>query len=303
MGGLRRRGADLPGHHGTFGKPLGLLGVHRDVLQTRSGTPARSPAVHDAGAPGHALRLRKPRLRGHRRQRHELAGQRLLHPVPVLDHHPPGTASGDARRRAAHRRQHMGRPGRRSRRGPGLHLHRHVLVLGRRGRGLRALVDVHGAGRVADAQMGGAGRRTPLLALDRADRLPDGTLDRRAHPQPALHPRAGLHLLLPQDRHGDLARHRPLEARVRGDDRLRQQHHHPLHRLDRGADRHAVRQHVRPAGQLGHHALRAGADHRPGMGRMGRPQTGPRAAQHHPALDDHDSRRLFVLRLGDHPRR
>ena len=82
-------------------------------------------------------------------------------------------------------RQHMGRPGRRSRRGPGLHLHRHVLVLGRRGRGLRALVDVHGAGRVADAQMGGAGRRTPLLALDRADRLPDGTLDRRAHPQPA----------------------------------------------------------------------------------------------------------------------
>ena len=197
----------------------------------------------------------------------------------------------------------MGRPGRRSRRGPGLHLHRHVLVLGRRGRGLRALVDVHGAGRVADAQMGGAGRRTPLLALDRADRLPDGPLDRRAHPQPALHPRAGLHLLLPQDRHGDLARHRPLDARVRGDDRLRQQHHHPLHRLDRGADRHAVRQHVRPAGQLGHHALRAGADHRPGMGRMGRPQTGPRAAQHHPALDDDDSRRLLFLRLGDHPRR
>ncbi len=151
--------------------------------------------------------------------------------------------------------------------------------------------------------MGGAGRRTPRLALDRADRLPDGPLDRRAHPQPAVYPGAGLHLLLPQDRTGDVERHRVVNRDLRRADRLRQQLHHPLHRLVRGADRHAVRQHVRPAGQLGHHALRAGADRRPGMGRMDRPQAGPRAAEHHPALDDDDPRRLLVLRLGDDPRR
>ena len=36
----------------------------------------------------------------------------------------------------------------------------------------------------------GTGRPAPLDAMDRADRLPDGAFDRRAHPQPADRSRA-----------------------------------------------------------------------------------------------------------------
>ena len=197
----------------------------------------------------------------------------------------------------------MGRAGRRSRRCAGLHLHRHLLVLGHRGRGLCPLVHVHGPRGLAHAQMGGAGRPAPRLALDRADRLPDGPLDRRAHPQPADHPHAGVHLLLPHDRPRDVARRRVDDARGRGRARVHQQHHHPLHGLDRRADRHAGGQYAGTSGQFGHGGLRAGAHPRTGLGFVESPPSGARRPEHPAALDDDDPRGLLLLRLDDHPRR
>ena len=154
---------------------------------------------------------------------------------------------------------------------------------------------------MADAQMGGGGRPAPLVALDRTDRLHDGTVDRRAHPQPADHPGAGVHLLFPHDGEGDLQGHRLRHAdRGRHPD-LRQQHHHPLHGLRRGDARPFLRQHAGAARQLGHGALRTGADRRHGLGFVVHTPQRQGRVEHHPALDDHDPHRVLVLRFGDDP--
>ena len=52
--------------------------------------PARSTALHAAGPPGHDTGTLDVLCTPHG-ERHELPGQRVLHPVPFLDDHPPGT--------------------------------------------------------------------------------------------------------------------------------------------------------------------------------------------------------------------
>lgn len=48
MGGIRRGCRNVSPHDGVVVEPLGLLGVRRDIVQTRSGTPAGCAAVHAA---------------------------------------------------------------------------------------------------------------------------------------------------------------------------------------------------------------------------------------------------------------
>ena len=116
----------------------------------------------------------------------------------------------------------------------------------------------------------------PRLALDRTDRLPHGTLHRRAYPQPAVYPRAGLHLLLPQETRYLRVGHRRNHAPRRSADRLPEQHHHPLHRLVRGP--RSTRSSSIPSGCPSTPEWRSspGADPRSGLGRVESPPKGPR---------------------------
>ena len=58
---------------------------------------------------------------------------------------------------------------------PGLYVQRHVLVLGRRGRGIRVLVAVHRHRVLADIEVGRRGRPASQRPLAHPDSLPDGT--------------------------------------------------------------------------------------------------------------------------------
>ena len=181
----------------------------------------------------------------------------------------------------------------------GLHLHRHLLVLGRRRRGLRPVVAFHGAGGVAHAQMGGAGRLAPLGTVDRADRLLHGALDRRAHPEPADHPGTRLHLLLPHRKAGHAARRRLRAARRLRHPALHQQPDHSLHGIHRRDVRRAVRQYVRTPRQFGHRLLLAGAHRHAGLGLVVRLPPQQARVEHRAARRHDDPRRLLVLRFGD----
>ena len=151
--------------------------------------------------------------------------------------------------------------------------------------------------------MGGTGRRTPFLALDRADRLSDGTVDRRPHPQPADDPRTGLHLLLPQDG-PDYAQRRSLRHARRGRHPAgHQRHHHALLGLHRSDGRCFLRQHAGASGQFGHDGLRTGAHRRSRMGLVGDLPARQNGVEHHPAQHDDDSGGLLLLRLRNDPRR
>ena len=161
------------------------------------------------------------------------------------------------RQRGAYESQHRGRIGYRCGRSTRLYLHRHLLVLGRRRRSICPLVDVHRPGGVAHAQMGGTGRPAPLDALDRADRLPDGAFDRRAHPQPADRSRAGIHLLFPQNAAHHVQRYCGQHPHFGRDSGFHQQYHHPPYGLYRRLVRPLLRQFTGIARQFRPRVLRS----------------------------------------------
>ncbi len=84
----------------------------------------------------------------------------------------------------------------------GLHVERHVLVLGRRGRGLCVLVVLHRAGVLADTQVGKPCPHAPQRQISDTDSLCDRHLYSRAPAQPAVYPRhRSGHLLPSVERH------------------------------------------------------------------------------------------------------
>ena len=297
---LRHRCVHLHRHNGTVGQSLGLLGIHRNLLQARSGPPARGSALHDDGPSGnHARPFGAICAAG--RQYHELSGQRLLHPLHVLDHHPPRPTHLSGCRARTVRRKRLDGAGGRRRRSPGIYLHRHLLVLGRRRRSLFPVVDVHGARGLAHAQVGGSGRRTPRHALAHPHRLSHGAFDRHPHPQPADHPRAGLYLLFPQipERYVQGILHR-LGHRA-GNPLFHQRTDHPLYGLYRRHDRRPGGQHLRAAGQHGYRILLAGALRRIGLGHMVHAPARTCGVEHPAAGYDGHSAGIQLLCYGHDP--
>lgn len=86
LGGIRHRFGSLPAHNGTDRQFVGLHGIYRHILQTRSGPPSRSASFHDSGTNIHAVLFRKSGKRGHDGQCHVEYSQRIHDSVPVLDH-------------------------------------------------------------------------------------------------------------------------------------------------------------------------------------------------------------------------
>ena len=109
-------------------------------------------------------------------------------------------------------------------RSPDVRLERHLLVLGRRGRGLRILELLHSPGILAYTEMGEPCRRAPRRPLSGAHRLYHRRFDSRSPAQSSLHSghcTCGLLPKVPQHDRYRLA-HRPGHlGRHRGADTLR----------------------------------------------------------------------------------
>ncbi len=188
----------LSPHPGADCQLLGLPGVYLAGRQTRSGSPAGQSYLH-AHRPlfRHHIRQQYP-ARRHRRQYHVGPAQRGHHIAALLERDPSQPPPRRARRLGsvgladgAHlRRGYLRRPG--------LHVERHILVFGCRGRGIRLLVVLHGAGILAHTQVGKPRRRPSQRPLSHTHRIRDRRVHRRAPAQSALYPRHRAGILLSQ---------------------------------------------------------------------------------------------------------
>ena len=277
LGGIRCGHSRLPAHHGAHRQSVGLHGIHRHIIQARSRTPSRSATVHDTGANIHPVLVREPRKRGHHGERHVEHRQRLYDSVPFLDDNAPRTQDFRTGQLLAHPCADMDGDRSRHHRSRRVHLHRHILVLGNRRRGLRPVLDVHGTRGVGHAQMGRRSRRAARQPLVGAHHLPHGTVHRSAYPQPADDSRAGVHILFPQNGQSHL-----LGRRQSNDSGLRHTAVHQLagtfHRRNRRMVRPHVRKRARPAGEQRASVLHAGGFRRVGLGDMVHAHQRPRTA-------------------------
>ena len=158
LGSVLGSRSGLPAHNRAFGKSVGLYGVHSNLLQTRSWSPSRGTSVYDVGASILALLVWRHRPCARYGQLDVGSGERIHHPVPVLDNHPYRSQNLCSHKRRPEQSSNVDRAGRGCCGRIGLYLHRHLLVLGCRGRGLCNVVDVYGGGCVGYAQMGGGCR-------------------------------------------------------------------------------------------------------------------------------------------------
>lgn len=301
LGGIRHRFGSLPAHNGTDRQFVGLHGIYRHILQTRSGPPSRSASFHDSGTNIHAVLFRKSGKRGHDGQCHVEYSQRIHDSVPVLDHNASGTQDFRARFRFAHKSADM--DGHRSGhyRSGGIHIYRHVLVLGNRRRGLRPVLHVHRPRGMGHAQMGGCSRPAACKPLVGADNIPNGPVDRRTHPQPADNTGARLHILFQKDGQSHF-----LGRRQGHSSGMRHTAVHQLagavHRRHRRMVRPHVRKRARAAGEQRSDTVHAAHIRRSRVGRLVHPHEGTRAAEHNRPLRHHYSSGLHLVRLDSHTR-
>ena len=135
MGGVAGGHHRLSPDHRTDRQLLGLRGVHRFGLQARGRTPPWRSDVHADRAP--LCDVRSSGLCGHGGQRDERDGELVHHPLPVLEHHPPGAEvehdALDRRPDGADVRPAPCHPRQWGRGGLGLRVQRQLLVQCRRG--------------------------------------------------------------------------------------------------------------------------------------------------------------------------
>ncbi len=198
-----------------------------------------------------------------------------MYSVPLLEHHP----SGEETPCDEHRRDDAGSDDyHRGKRYGGrtyLHFQRHVLVLCRRGRGLRLFIGIHGYRVLAHTEMGRPCRRAAQRPLAGAHNIHDRSVYRCSLAEPSLRAchRAGLLLPpFPQRQPQGLAHSVGHLVCHCGSDTLRRGawHHHRWRMV-----RTLLREHSRHAVQLGHNSLFHTAHRHCALGNMGdiyRPQ-------------------------------
>ena len=198
---FRHRSHRLLYDHRADGIVLGLPRVHFNWLQTGSRTPARRTVLHAHRQPFLAV-CQRPIAGGANGEHDERIALGHDDSVPFLVDYPPcAQADSEGLERTDHRETHR-HSGFGTRRRTDLHVQRHVLVLGSRGRGLCLFLGVHGSRFLAHFKVGRPRRRASQRPLAGAHRLYDGPVDWRSPAEFALHSghRAGL-LLPPLSRH------------------------------------------------------------------------------------------------------